>query len=182
VAYSRSVARALPAEGMFFLHSVWRMTAQLELGNAWLLSGNVGSARAEAEGFLESALAASDPHLQALAWELQSRVGMAENDWTRARECIQQALGIVDKFEILTAAWQVHATAWEVERSLKEHQAAETSRERAEACILTIADSFAPDEPLRASFLAATPVRRILRGREASKSERRHESRRGATS
>lgn len=38
----------------------------------------------------------------------------------------------------------------------------ETNRERAESCILKIANSFAPDEPQRASFLSAPPVARFL--------------------
>jgi len=37
------------------------------------------------------------------------------------------------------------------------------NRERAETCVLKIADSFAPDEPLRTTFMGAVPVRRILR-------------------
>ncbi len=36
---------------------------------------------------------------------------MAENDSAGAREHIQQALAMVDKFEILVAAWQTYATA-----------------------------------------------------------------------
>jgi hypothetical protein len=80
-----------------------------------------------------------------------------------ARESIQQALAIVDRFEVLVAAWQVYATAWQVFQHLKEHKTAETNRERAETRILKIANSFAPDEPLRTTFLAAAPVRRIQR-------------------
>ena len=41
---------------------------------------------------------------------------------------------------------------------------AETHRERADAEILTLASSFESDEPLRQSFLAAAPVRRVLDG------------------
>ncbi len=106
---------------------------------------------------------------------------MADKDWTGAQECVQQALAVVDKFEILVAAWQVHATAWHLYRRLKEHKAAGINRERTEACILKIADSFAPDEPLRATFLGAAPVRRILRERVVHKATRQHGSRHGAT-
>jgi tetratricopeptide (TPR) repeat protein len=148
----------------FFLHWMWRMTAQLDLSNAWLLSGNILNARIEADSFLKSALSTADPHLQALAWDLKARVAMAENDWTAAQECIQQALAIIDKFEILVAAWQVHATAWQLYRHATEHQKAERHRERAERCILKIANSFAPDEPLRATFLSAATVGRVLGG------------------
>src|SRR5215469_5739727 len=95
----------------FFLHWIWRMNAQLGLSNVWLLSGNVLNARLEADLFLESALSTADPHLQALAWEMKTRVAMSEHDWMGARDYVQQALAIVEKFEVLVPAWQVHATA-----------------------------------------------------------------------
>jgi len=164
----------------FFLHWTWRMTAQLESSNAWLLSGNILNARTTAEGFRESALSTADPYMHALAWDLKARVAIAENDLKGAREFIQQALPIVDKFEILVAAWQVYATAWQLYRHVKEHKVAEANRERAETCILKIANSFASDEPLRATFLAAAPVRRILREIVVNKPARPHKLRRGA--
>ena len=64
--------------------------------------------------------------------------------------------------------WQVHATAWSLYQRLHQHDLAEAHRERAEACILAIADSFAPEEPLRAIFLDAAPVREILSQRAVS--------------
>src|SRR6266550_2914082 len=140
----------LGAHTRFFMHWEWRMMAQLESGNAWLLSGNIVNARTAADGFLKSALPTSDPYLQALAWELKTRVAMAERDSHRALESIQQALALVEKSEIAVAAWQVYGTAWQAYESVKQHKTAETNRERAEACILKIVNSFAPDEPLRA--------------------------------
>jgi len=154
--------------------------AQVELSNTWLLSGNIVNARTAADGFLRSALSTSDPHLQALAWDLKTRVAMAENDLQGARESIQQGLAIVDKFEILVAAWQVYGTAWQLYQRVKEHKTAETNRERAEICILKIADSFGPDEPLRATFLAATPIRRILCEKVVNKAKRQQGLRRVA--
>jgi DNA-binding winged helix-turn-helix (wHTH) protein/tetratricopeptide (TPR) repeat protein len=155
-------ARDPQVASKFFLHWVWRMTAQLDLANAWLLCGNILRARTEADRFLESALSTADPHLRALAWELQTRLAVAESNWTAARKSIQQALAIVDKFEVLVAAWQAHSTAWLLYRRLKDHKTAATNRERAQTCILRIANSFAPDEPLRASFLAARPIALVL--------------------
>ena len=146
----------------FFLHWAWRLTALLELGNAWLLSGNIANARIAADGLLKSVLSTADPYLQALAWDLKARVAMADSDLRGAREHIQETLRIVDRFEILVPAWQAHVTAWQLFQRAKEHKKAETHRECAEACIIRIAESFAPDEPLRATFLAAAPVRRIL--------------------
>jgi hypothetical protein len=114
------------------------MTAQLGLSNVWLLSGNVLNARLEADLFLESALSTADPHLQALAWEIETRVAMAEQDWMGAREYVQQALAIVEKFEVLVAAWQVHATAWQLYLHARDDRPAEANRKRAEACILKL--------------------------------------------
>jgi hypothetical protein len=90
----------------------------------------------------------------------------------------QNALAIIDRFEILFAAWQTFATASQVYKYAKEVKTAEAYRGRAESCILKIADSFEPNEPLRATFLAATPVRRILCERAVYKAKRRGGSRR----
>ena len=170
----------LDVHAKFFMHWEWRMMADLESSNAWLLSGNAVNARTAADGFLKSALSTSDPHLQALAWDLQARVAMAESDLQGARESIQRALAIVDRFEILCAAWQIFATASQVCRHARELKTAETYRDRAESCILQIVDSFEPDEPLRATFLTADPVRRILHGKVATKATRQHGLRHGA--
>ena len=86
----------------FFMHWEWRMMADFESGNAWLLSGNAVNARTAADGYLKSALSTSDPHLQALGWELQARVALAESDLQGARASIQKALAIIDRFEILS--------------------------------------------------------------------------------
>jgi tetratricopeptide (TPR) repeat protein len=136
----------------FFLHWMWRTMARFEMSNAWLLTEDIPRARTAADEFFESAMSTADPHLHALAWELKARVAMAENDRDDARECIDQSVAIVDKFEILVAAWQAHATAWQLHRRNGEREA-ELHRERAAFCILKIANSFAPEEPLRATFL-----------------------------
>jgi tetratricopeptide (TPR) repeat protein len=164
----------------FFMHWEWRMMAHLESSNAWLLSGNIVNARTAAGGFLKSALSTSDPYLQALAWDLKARVAMAESDLQGAREPIQRALAIVDSSEIQGAAWQIFATASQVCRHAKELKTAEAYRDRAESCVLQIVDSFEPDEPLRATFLTADPVRRILDGKIATKATRQHGLRHGA--
>jgi hypothetical protein len=156
------------------------MMADFESGNAWLLSGNAVNARTAADGFLKSALSTSDPHLQALGWELQARVALAESDLQGARASIQNPLAIIDRFEILFAAWQTFATASQVYKHAKEVKTAEAYRDRAEFCILKIADSFEPNEPLRATFLPATPVRRILCERVVNQAKRQHGSRRVA--
>jgi hypothetical protein len=159
----------LDARAKFFMHWQWRMTADLESCNASLLSGNSANARTLADSLLKSALAVSDPYLHVLAWDLQARVAMAEDDSSAARESIQQALTIVDSSELDSGAWQTFATASQVFRNARERKLAETYRDRAEACIFKIADSFEPEEPLRAIFLAAPPVQHVLSQRAMGK-------------
>jgi tetratricopeptide (TPR) repeat protein len=146
----------------FFLHWAWRMTAQLGMSEAWLQSKDIEKAKVGADALLHSVLQTADPHLQALAWEIQTRVAVAEKDWRRADDCVHKALEIVHGFEVPVAGWQVHATAWRLYESRQQYAEAESHREQAQACILKIADSFPKGEPLRESFLSAAPITRIL--------------------
>jgi tetratricopeptide (TPR) repeat protein len=146
----------------FFLHWFWRITAQLGLSKVWLESGNVAQARAEADAFLQPALSTADPHLQALAWEMKTRIAIAEEAWDAAADHLREALSVVECFAVPVAAWQVHATAWDFYRHAKNDAAAESNRAFAEAHILAIVNSFTSDEPLRGIFLSAAPVRRVL--------------------
>ncbi len=150
------------ASTRFFMHWNWQMMAQLGSCETWLQSGNIVNAREEAGVFLAAALSTADPHLKALAWEINARVAMAENDLKAAKEHIQQALAIVEEFQILAAAWQAHATAWQCYKLAQDEKTAEMNRKRAESCILQIANSFAPDEPLRFTFLSAASVAQVL--------------------
>ena len=146
----------------FFLHWYWRMTAQLGLSNVWLALGNLQKARNEADAFLEFALSTADPHVQALAWEMKTRIAIAEQAWEAAANLLREALSIVERVEVPVAAWQVHSTAWDFYRHAKNEAAAERNRALAETHILAIGNSFTSDDPLRRSFLSAAPVRRVL--------------------
>src|SRR5262249_19310066 len=145
----------------FFLHWYWRMQAQLGISNACLAAGNVSDARVQTNRFLESALSTNDPNLHALAWELDVRVAAIEKNWKRADDSLQKGLAVLDSFEIPVTAWRVHSTACDF-YSQKRKQAAEIHRARAEVYLRALADSFAPNEPLRSTFLKAPPVSRIL--------------------
>jgi DNA-binding winged helix-turn-helix (wHTH) protein len=147
----------------FFLHWHWRMKAQLGLGNVRLAAGRVDWARTDADRFLASALSTAEPNLHALAWDLQARASMAERDWTRAEADIERGLAVLERFDLATVAWRLHATRSELSRRLNDDDGAEAHRARAESVILALANSFDPDEPLRQSFLAAEPIQRILR-------------------
>jgi DNA-binding winged helix-turn-helix (wHTH) protein/tetratricopeptide (TPR) repeat protein len=160
---SRSFARVLdPAKNSkFFLHWYWRLIAQLGLTDVWLASGKLRKARLAADRFLQSALATAEPNLHALAWDVDARVAMAEKDAKTADEKIGKGLAVLQAFEIPTTAWRVHATRSDLYRQAKNDAAAEVHRARAEGIILALANSFAPDDPVRTAFLAAAPVRRI---------------------
>jgi DNA-binding winged helix-turn-helix (wHTH) protein/tetratricopeptide (TPR) repeat protein len=147
----------------FFLHWYWRLHAELGLGNVSLASGNLCKARVAAGRFLQSALSTAEPNLQALAWDLDARVSMAERDWMGAEERVERSLSVLHKFGIPTTAWRVHATRSDLFRQAKNEAAADAHRARAESIILALANSFAPADPLRHAFLGAAPVRRILR-------------------
>jgi DNA-binding winged helix-turn-helix (wHTH) protein/tetratricopeptide (TPR) repeat protein len=146
----------------FFLHWHWRMHVRLGLSEAWLQAGDVPNARLEVDDFLDSALSMAEPNMQALAWETQARVAGAEKDTSRARQCLESALAILDKFDIPVSAWRVHATAWHLYRDLGDYEKADGHRARAKEIIKRVADSFEPGEPLRLSLLAARPIRNIF--------------------
>ena len=111
----------------------------------------------------------AEPNLQALAWDAQARVAMAEKDWKGAPAHLEMALAIVEKFGIPTTAWRVYATRSELCRHAKDERAAEAHRARAEAIVLTLADSFAPAEPLRDVFLESARVHLVRRPRAGGK-------------
>ena len=146
----------------FFLHWHWRMRAVLGTIEAQLSAGDVANARREADGFLESALSVADPNMRALAWEIGARAAKAGNDPGHARKCIENALPILEEFEIPVAAWQVHRTAWHVHAGEGDRERAAQSRAKAIEMIRRIADSLDQGDPLIESFLTAPPIRSIL--------------------
>src|SRR5262249_52896755 len=156
----------------FFLHWYWRMNAQLGLSNVWLSAGRLDRARSNADRFLAAALSTAEPNLHALGGAVQARDSMAEKDWSNAEAHIEHGLAVLERFDIPPVAWRVHATRSDLYRLLKDDVAAEAHRARAEDVILTLANSFDVTEPLRHSFLAAAPIRRILKPRLRGSSAR----------
>jgi tetratricopeptide (TPR) repeat protein len=148
----------------FYLYWYWRLHAQLGLAYAWLESGDTTSARIKANCFLESVLSTSDPNMQVLAWEIKTKVEIAEGEWIAAGESIKAALSILEKRDVPLSAWRMHSTAWEFFRHQHNCESAESHRLRAEEGLLALARSFPEQEPLRAIFLASDPVRRVLSG------------------
>src|SRR5439155_15259402 len=91
----------------------------------------------------------------------RARSGQRSRDRIHGR--IEKGLAILQAVEIPTTAWRVHATRSDLYRQAKNDTAAEAHRARAEAIILTLANSFAPEDPVPDAFLPAAPVRPILR-------------------
>ncbi|MBV8145519.1 MAG: hypothetical protein JO184_10975 [Gammaproteobacteria bacterium] len=128
----------------------------------WLGKGNLAQASVQGERLLERALGTLDRSSHALAWEANARVAMAKSDLGHAEQCIVKASAAMEGFEIPQAAWRVHATAAALFDRIGNVESAERHRELSRATILKIADSLAPEEPLRKAFLSAVPVAEVL--------------------
>src|SRR5260370_27739272 len=99
--------------------------------------------------------------MHAQAWEIKARVAIAADVEREARECIQQALSIVDRWRVPLAAWRVHATAWDFSHKVADYAAAESHCGRAASGVLLRANSLAPRDGIRNSLLAAAPLTRV---------------------
>ena len=151
-----------PAETpKFFLHWYWRIHAHVGLARAWLQAGHLTNARREAGRLIEAALATADPNLQALAWETSAQVAIAEANWNDARDAIDRAFHALTSTDALASTWQIHRTAWDLDRETGRSDLAAAHRERALAHVAALAESLEPGEPLRDALLDAPAVRRI---------------------
>jgi tetratricopeptide (TPR) repeat protein len=148
----------------------WYLYLLLEsaLTELWLAKGDLRRARTEAERFLQLALATAERTWQALAWEANLRIAIAEVDLVGARDCIDKALSTMEGFEVPLAAWRVHATAAEFYARSGNNDLVEHHHEISRATIMKLANSLEPEEPLRTTFLSAPSVRRVLRNAEAT--------------
>jgi hypothetical protein len=64
--------------------------------------------------------------------------------------------------EVPLAAWRVHATGAKLSDHTGKSGLAGYQRELSRATILKLSNSLADEEPLRKTFLAAGPIRRVL--------------------
>ena len=140
----------------------WRMPLEAALTDLWLAQGDLAPARPQAERFLQVTLATAERTWQALAWDANTRVAMAESNMARAHECLTNALSTMEDFEVPLAAWRVHATAAALYAGTGNSVAAAHHQARSHATLLTLANSLAADEPLRTTFLSAPAVANIL--------------------
>jgi tetratricopeptide (TPR) repeat protein len=141
-----------------------RLLVESALTELWLAKGDIVQARVQAEQFLQVTLATPERTFQALAWEANARVAMAEADHMRAQDCIAKALLAMEGFEVPLAEWRVHATAAALDHVMRKRDSAERHRAASRATILRIAGSLPAEHPLRTSFLSASPVASILAG------------------
>ena len=140
----------------------WRMPLESTLTELWLAKGDLAQARPQAERFLKIALATAEHTWQALAWEVNARVAMAELDLQKAQECIAEGLSAMEGFEVPLAAWRVHATACELYENSGDRDLAKRHFELSRETIMKLANSLPAEEPLRQTFLSAPMIRRIL--------------------
>jgi len=140
----------------------YRMPLELALTEVWLGKKDLIRARQEAELLLNSATATAERTWQALAWEVNARVAMAEIDLKRAQDCVSRALVVMEGFEIPLAGWRVHATAAEVSQRAEDIESSQRHREISRVAILKLANSLAPEDPLRKTFLSTLSVTKIL--------------------
>jgi hypothetical protein len=140
----------------------WRMPLESAFTDLWLAQGDLAQARPQAERFLQVTMATAERTWQALAWEANTRVAMAEPNMERAHECIANALSTIEGFEVPLAYWRVHATAAALYAGTEKSAEVAHHRARSRATILRLANSLAADEPLRTTFLSAPAVANIL--------------------
>jgi tetratricopeptide (TPR) repeat protein len=140
----------------------WRMPLELGLTELWLAKGDLPQARLQAERVLEVTLGTAERTWQALAWDANARVALAERDLQRAQAYIAEALTTMEGFEVPLAAWRVHATAAELYEHTGNSDVAAHYRARSRATILQLAHSLPVEEPLRNTFLSAPCVSKVL--------------------
>jgi tetratricopeptide (TPR) repeat protein len=140
----------------------WRMQLESAFTELWLAKGDLAQARPQAERFLKIALSTAEHTWQALAWEANARIAMAELDLARAQDCIARGLSAMEGFEVPLAAWRVHAAAFELYRDSDDRESAERHLALSRDTIMKIANSLPAREPLRQIFLSAPPIRKIL--------------------
>jgi DNA-binding winged helix-turn-helix (wHTH) protein len=145
-----------------FLDWFWRMPLAAGLTELWLAKGDGDRARLEAERLLDISLATEERTWQGLAWEINARVALANRDEARARDCIVRGVSTVQDFEVPLAAWQVHATAAQIEEESGNLESARLHRDVSRATIMQLANSLPEQEPLRKIFLSAPAVARVF--------------------
>ena len=77
-------------------------------------------------------------------------------------ECLAKALSTIEGYEVPLAAWRVHGTAAEFYERAENIDLSEHHRRLSGVTIMKLANSLGTEETLRATFLAAPPVRKVI--------------------
>ncbi len=144
----------------------WRMYSDLGASETSLAVGDLTRAKTEADSLLEAASGCEESFVKALTWTLRARLALASGNRTGAEEDVGRGLEIVEAIDVPPAAWQVHATAYDVYQSTHPRKAA-AHQSRARAFIDALANSLDQDDRLRRSFLANPRVQRVVRPKRA---------------
>jgi hypothetical protein len=127
-----------------------------------LSSGDLDRARGEGELLVADACDTEERTWQALAWNLNARIGLAGDDPQEARDHIERGLAALDGVEAPVAAWQVHATAADVFQVLGQTDRAQSHRKSSRDNVLVLAASLDTYEASRQTFLTSPAIARVL--------------------
>jgi len=155
-------ARADMDRSSIIFNWFWRMRLESAFTELWLAKGDLAQARPQAKRFLAITSETAEHTWQALAWEVNARVAIAELDQTRAQDCIAKGLSAMEGFEVPLAAWRVHATAFELYKNSGDRDSAERHLALSRETVMKLADSLSAEEPLRQTFLSAPMICNIL--------------------
>jgi tetratricopeptide (TPR) repeat protein len=147
-----------------------RMLLHSALADLWLEKADLLKARTEADRLLALTQVTEKRTLQALAWEVNTRVAVAEQDFEGAQRSIDNALSTVGSVDVPLAAWRVHATAADLYKRRNGGEVAEHHRQISRTAILKLANSLPADGALKKTFLSAPLIRAILGESEISPS------------
>jgi DNA-binding winged helix-turn-helix (wHTH) protein/tetratricopeptide (TPR) repeat protein len=139
-----------------------RMMLQWALVELWLAKGDVHRARAETDKFLDFTQQTAERNWQTQAWEMSTRVAMAELDTTRAEDSVAKGLATMEGFEVPLASWRVHAAAAELHEHTGNNELTEYHRALSRDTIMKLANSLPAEEPLQKTFLSDPAVRKVL--------------------
>jgi len=119
-------------------------------------------AREEGKLLVTNACATEERTWQALAWDLNARIGLAGDDPQEARDLVERGLATLDGVEAPVAAWRVHATAADVFQALGQTGRAQSHRKSSRDIVLALAASLDTYEASRQTFLTSPAVARVL--------------------
>jgi len=140
----------------------YRMPLQQALTEVWLSKGELETARTEAERLLKATLATEEHTFRTLAWEVNARVAIAEQDLNQAQNFLARALQSMEGYEVPLAEWRVHATASDLHRCLGNRDMVDHHRGLSRARVFKLADALFSAEPMRKTFLSAPMISKIL--------------------